>query len=302
MTILSQIIIMFILIFVGIMCYKLKIITEDTNRGLSSLLLLVVNSAVIISAFQVEFKEELLKGLLISFVFSFLSFILAIVISHIVIRSKDKSTLALERFSAIYSNCGFIGIPLVQSVYGKEGVFYLCAYSAIFNIFVWTHGIMIMRGKISFRLLLQSLISPAILSTVIGLVLFLFKIILPDILLQSINYLANCNTPLAMIVAGVTVAQTNILKALKRKRIYLVNFVKLLLIPILTMFLLKIFNLGGVVGGVMVLASACPTAVTGLMFAIVYKKDSNYASELFAVTTAASMITIPIVMYINSLI
>lgn len=302
MEIFNQIVIMFVLILLGILCYKFKIINEKDNKALSSLLLLVINSAVIISAFQMSFSEELFSGLKISFLFSIFVFVISILIVSIFIQDKDKVKVGILRFSAIYSNCGFMGIPLVNSIYGKEGIFYLSAFSAVFNIFVWTHGIIIMRGKFSFRLFLNSMKSPAIISTIVGVILFVCKISLPSILMQAVDYVGSCNTPLAMIVAGVTIAQTNIIKSLKNPKVYLVSLLKLIILPLTVIAISTQLPINETIKGVIVLAVACPTATTGVLFAICYDRDSNFASQIFAITTALSMLTIPFITYINSLI
>ncbi|NLK95238.1 MAG: AEC family transporter [Clostridiales bacterium] len=302
MEILNQIVIMFILILLGIVCYKFKIISDKDNKALSSLLLLVINSAVIISAFQMEFSEELFYGLKLSFLFSFIVFIISILVVNLLIHDKNKVKLGIERFSAIYSNCGFMGIPLVYSIYGKEGIFYLSAFSAVFNLFVWTHGVVIMRGKFSFKLFLESMKSPAIISTIVGILLFLTKISLPSILMKAVDYVGSCNTPLAMIVAGVTIAQTNIIKSLKNPKVYLVCLLKLIVLPTIIIIILAQFPINKIIKGVIVLATACPTATTGVLFAICYDKDPDYASQLFAISTALSMMTIPFITYLNNII
>jgi predicted permease len=109
------------------------------------------------------------------------------------------------------------------------------------------------------------------------------------------------NTPLAMLVAGVTIAQTDVRKLLIKPRIYYISFVKLLLIPIVMFFIFRLFEIPNVVLLTSVLAAACPTAVTVNLFSIRYEKNFLYASEVFAISTMASMITIPLVMYIANL-
>ena len=106
------------------------------------------------------------------------------------------------------------------------------------------------------------------------------------------------NTPLAMIAAGATIAQTNILKSLKNIRLYLVSAVKLVVVPFVTALMLCFLPADNVITGTVILASACPAAATGTLFAIRFKKDSFYASELFAITTLLSIATLPIVMTI----
>lgn len=298
MIVLNQVIIMALLILTGVMCYKFKLVNKEATQSLSSLVLMVVNPIVIIVSYQVPFEKRLLKGLLLTLALAVVSTVAAILISMIFIRSKNDRTV-LERFSCTYSNCAFMGIPLVNAVYGSEGVFYLTAFVTVFNIFVWTHGVFIMVGKFDRKMILQAVKSPAIIATVVGFALFMLKISLPDILLKTLTYIEVTNTPLAMIAAGATIAQTNIFKALKNLKIYYVCFLKLLLIPAVLAVLLYFMPVDKVVSGTVILATACPAAATGTLFAIRYKKDSLYASELFAMTTVLSIATLPLVMTVT---
>ena len=134
--ILNQTIIMLILIITGIICKKTKIISDDGNKELSKLVINVVNPVVILMAYQTEYKAFLVKNLLISFALSLLSYVVFIIIAYILIPSKENRETQIERFSAIYSNCGFMGIPLVDAIFGAEGVFYLTAFITILNLFV----------------------------------------------------------------------------------------------------------------------------------------------------------------------
>ena len=298
MVVLNQVIIMALLILTGIICFKVKIITKESTQSLSSLVLMVINPIVIIVSYQVPFEKRLLKGILWAFLLSLASIVAAILISRIMIRKKDDRA-DLERFACIYSNCGFMGIPLVNGLYGAEGVLYITTFLAVFNIFVWTHGVYMMEGKVSRKMAIKAVKTPAIISTVIGFLLFILKIHIPDLLLTTLTYLDGMNTPLAMIAAGATIAQTSILKALKNPRLYYVSFIKLIVVPAAAIAMFSFLPIDNMVIGTVILASACPAAATGTLFAIRYNKDSFYASELFAMTTLLSIAALPLVMMIT---
>ncbi len=298
MIVLNQIIIMALLIIVGVLCFKFKLIGKEATQSLSSLVLMVVNPIVILVAYQQPFEKRMLNGLLWSLLLALVSTVISIAISTIFIRKKNER-LPLERFACIYSNCAFMGIPLVSALYGSEGVFYLTAFVTIFNLFVWTHGVFMMEGKFNKKMIIQAVKSPAIIATLLGFALFMLKISLPDILLKTLTYLESLNTPLAMLVAGATIAQTNIFKALKNPRLYYICFLKLILVPAAVGAIFSFLPLDNVLIGTNILATACPAAATGTLFAIRYKKDSFYASELFALTTIFSIITLPMIMTVT---
>ncbi len=298
MTVLNQAVIMALLIITGVLCYNIKIITKESAKSLSSLVLMVVNPLILVVSYQIPYKKELLNGLLWTLGLSFASIIIAIILSYIFIRKK-RENLPIERFSAVYSNCAFMGVPLVNGIYGNEGVFYLTAFVTVFNILVWTHGVFLMKGKFKIKMIAEAFRTPAIIAAVIAFLLFIFKIKIPETPLKAMNYIADMNTPLAMIAAGAYIAQTNVFKALKNYRLYLTGAVKLIAVPLAAALLFSLLPINKIVTGTAVLASACPTAVTCTLFAIRFKKDALYASEIFAVTTLMSIIILPLIMAIT---
>jgi predicted permease len=299
-TALTQILIMFFIIIVGIISFKVKLVDKETNRRLSDIVLQLVNPIVIFVSYQREFNPSLLHGLLISLLLGAITHVIGIFISTILIhKNKNKSDLSLERFAIIYSNCGFIGIPLVNGIFDSEGVFYLTAYMTMFNLFVWTHGVIIMTGKKDFNTIRKAFISPSVIATISGFVLFAARITLPDVAIEALNYLGDMNTPLAMLVAGITIAQTSLLNLLRKPKIYYISLLKLIVLPIALLLIYSMFHIPRVVLLTSVLAVCCPTAATINLFSIRYDKDYRYASELFAITTILSIITIPLVMTIG---
>lgn len=304
MAVLTQVIIMMILILVGILCFKLKIITKQVSKGITSLVLKVVNPIIILVSYQKPFNINELAGLGWAFVFAAICTAVVLFVPMILVRGgKNKAALAVERFSATYTNCMFMGVPLIQGVFGMDAVFYLTAYMTFFNILVWTHGVISMRGEggNGRQMLLSVIKTPALIATIIGIVLFLLNITLPSIPMTILNDLAALNTPLAMFAAGAVIAETDLRNAFKNVRIYWICIVRLLILPVICLLILWAIlratpGLSPQIAGVCLLAAACPTAATGTLFAIEYGKDSGYASQLFTMTTIFSIITMPLIM------
>ncbi len=294
--VLNQIIIMFILILIGYICYKCKIIDQVLNKKLSDLLLLLVSPLLIFNSYQREFSKDLLIGLLVSLGLAVLTHLFGILTAYVFIRRKKDPDIIIERFSTIYSNCGFFGIPIINGIYGSEGVFYITAYITIFNLFLWTHGLIMMNGAPNRRTMIKTLISPTLVAIILGFIFFITQIHLPFVVFDSLEYVAAMNTPLAMIIAGVTIAQTNIWKIFLKLRIYYVVFLKLVFIPLALLFIYSRFPIEIPVLAAAILGAACPTGATCTLFAIRYNKNDLYASEIFGMTTLASLITIPIIM------
>ncbi|WP_024857782.1 AEC family transporter [Ruminococcus albus] len=292
--ILKQIVIMFIILLIGLWCSLKGLITKEGNKQLSKVALYIVNPLLIFMSYQSEYSSKLLRGLMWSFLLSGITFGVAIALSTLLI-SKKRPEHSLERFSAVYSNCGFIGIPLIRGIYGDEGVLYLTAYITLFNILVWTHGYMTMKESRDFKSFIKAATSPSVIAVFIGLIFYLMQIRLPEILHTSLQYVSDMNTPLAMLIAGSAAAQTNVLKALKNKGLYMVCAYKLFLLPIVAFALVQFLPAPHMVKMVVLIASACPVATTGTMFAIQFDKNPERCSEFFAVSTLLSGLTLPLV-------
>lgn len=291
---LRKMIVMFIILIAGVIAFKTKLVTKEGNSALSNVLLLIVNPLVIFMGFQMEFTHELFIRLWISIGFAVISHIIAIIISYIFIRKKVKD-YEIERISAIYSNCGFIGIPIINALFGQEGVFYLASYIAVFNILLWTQGYMLMTGKTDKKVIIKGIFSPCVIAAILGIICFCFKIQLFKEASEAFDHICDMNTPLAMIIAGITMAQSEVLKALKNKRLYFVCLLKLLLIPIVCAFVLKLFKADNILTMTSIIEIACPVGASGTMFAIRYKRNAVYASELYVISTLFSAISLPVV-------
>ena len=316
---LNQILIIFTIILIGILCYKIKLIDEDTKKKLSDILLLLVNPIVIFVSYQRDFSSELMEGLLVSLLLSIVTHTVAIAVSYILIKKKkrkkivisgtvinkwvDNDDVAVERTAGIYANVSFMGIPLVYGVFGSEGVFYVTASITIFNILLWTHGIIMMSGskEMNFKSMLKKLLSPSIIAVVIGIVFYILQIRLPGTIDQALNYVADLNTPFAMLIAGVTIGKTNILNLLTKPRVYLVTFIKLLLVPLILVLVYSRFSLNNMVYIIAIIMAGAPSAATSILFSIKFEKNSVLAAEIFTMTTILSAITIPLVVTIAEL-
>ena len=291
--VLKKIIEMFIILLVGVIIYKAKIINDVSTKHLSNVLLLLVSPLLIIQSYQIDFNRELLQGLIWAFAASFLTFLFMIVASEFLCHG-DRNRSSVEKIAVSYSNSGFIGIPLISGVLGDKGVFYMTAYITVFNLLLWTHGIILMGDNDGLKGAWKNFLSPAILSIVIGIILFLFQLRLPQFIENPLEMIASMNTPLGMIVAGANLAQGNILKSLKNKRLYYLSFIKLIVYPLAGLVILLLLPLEFEVAFTVFIALACPAGASVIMFAQRYDRDAYYASEIFVITTLLSAVTIPL--------
>lgn len=292
--ILQKIIMIFIILFIGLICSWTKIIDKHTRDKLSMLVANVINPALIFVSFQMEYDKQLAVSMVQVALLAFLGFGVAIVAARLLIREKEGYDHRVELFSGIYTNCGHVGLPLVMSILGTEGVICATVYMAVFNLFLWTHAIHIMnpneRGSI------RNFLTPSIGAIVAGLFCFFMNFRIPEILYESLEYVGNMNTPMAMLVAGSIVSQIHPRRLLANKRLYLVAAVRLLVIPLCYILIVRLFPISDTIKVAAAILTACPTAAFGIIFSVRYRRDEEYAVELFALTTLLSLLTIPLCM------
>ena len=257
----QQVFIMLILIIIGFVLTKNNIISQAGSKNISDILLTIVTPSVLIRAYQIDFDMGIAFDILTGFALSVLAHLIFIVVSHLIFRgNRDVYRRKVMNFTSIYSNCGFMGIPLLAATLGDKGVVIGSTYLAAFNIITWTQGYYIYCQDfklLSFRKLLKN---PGVVGTCIALILFFAQVRLGGVIRQAIWYVADLNTPLAMILLGTYLARTDLAKSLKNKDIYVVSFLRLLALPLLTLAVFKLIGVGYDMAICLMLPAACPCA------------------------------------------
>lgn len=291
--------IMLILLLFGYFLYKKDFLDDNSTKRLSNIVITIISPIVIFNAYQTDFNPDLLKGLLTALALAFASQALTVLAARIIVR-KTRKDFEVERFAIGYSNCAFMGIPLAEATYGAQGVFYLTAYITAFNVFMWTHGVVLMSGKkLSGKGVLKIVLSPAILSVILGLVCFFAGIRMPEIIAQPLNYLGALNTPVAMIVSGATIAQAGIKSCFTKKRVYFLQAFRLLILPAVIAVgyaAARYFGANGAAVSSILVAAAAPTASATIMFSHKFDKNAELASNHFAASTIISIATMPLIL------
>lgn len=289
----TQVLIISILISVGYFLTRKQIFTEKTGKELSYLLVNFVTPMLIINSFQIDYTPEKMNSMLTAFALGFLSY--AVVIAFSFLYCGKKSESKIERLSIIFSNAGFMGIPLVAGIYGEEGVFYASVMVIILNIVFWTYGITAVRGSFSADNIKKIVFSPCLISVVIGIVFFMTNLKMPEPFASVATHLANLNTPLAMIVSGISIAQSDIPAMLKKAKLYKIMAGKLLIAPMLTALAFMLIPAPVLIKKIIVLQVACPTAAIVGIAVLQNGEDNRTATEYFSMTTLVSMATIPVI-------
>lgn len=301
--VLKQVIILFILIGIGFVLTKTNKLSDAGVKQMTNILLTVVTPCVLIEAYQKEFDVKLLKSLLLAFLYSIIIHIINIIISHFLFKKEESNKYRVSRFASNFSNCGYMAIPLLGAALGSNGIFFGSAYLVVFTIFYWTYGIYICtEDKKALTSIKNILINPGIIGVTVGLILFFAKIKLPEIVLSSISYMASLNTPIPMIILGSFLVKVDFKAVFKNMRVYLVSFVRLILIPIIGIFITKLLNLSTEVATSVLIVTACPVATVTSLFASKYELDTTYAAQVVSFSTILSIITIPLMVILGGII
>lgn len=295
----NQIVILFVLIFTGFLTYKMGLITLEGKKSISNLLLYIVSPSLILNTYQVDFNTEMFHGLLNALLLSFLVHIISFAVAFIFIRPQKNSDFAIERFAVIFSNAGYMGIPLIQALYGTEGTFYSTAYLTAFNIVMWTLGVIMMTGKTDIKTILNAFKSPSVIAVFIGISVYLLKIKLPSVIGQPISYIASMNTPVAMLLTGISIAGSPLGKMLRRKELYIISSLKLLLIPAVCLAVFCLLGVSSLSSLVILITSACPSAAATTMFAIKYEKNEEIGAGSVIISTLLCIVTLPLFVFIT---
>lgn len=297
--IVQQVFVLFLLIGVGFVCGKKKIITSASSKQITDIVLYVVTPCVMISAFQREFSFELLGNILICALSAALIMIASIFISMVVFREKENDRKKVLQFATVFSNCGFMSLPLQKAILGNDGWFYGSIFVAVFNIVVWTYGLVSMSGDKKQLSLKKIAFNPGVVGVLIALALFACQIKLPNIVIEPIEYLSNLNTPVPMLIIGYYLSQANLKRAFTDLGAYIAMGVRLVAIPLLALFVMSAFKVDPTIIITCVIASSAPTAATTTMFSAKFNRDVELSVSVVAATTVLSIITMPIVIALS---
>ena len=290
----TQVLVLFILIGVGALLSKLGFITDKGSRTMTDVVLYAVTPCVIINAFQREYQPRLLNGLLITLAAAFLTLGFSVLLAELLYRKMDISRGVVLKFAVVFSNCGFMALPLQQAVLGDDGVFYGAAYVAMFNIFMWTYGLIAMSRKTQPKEALKAIVNPGIIGTVIGLLLFVFSIKLPTVISMPVSMLSALNTPVPMLVIGHQLMRSDIRRVLKDKDAYIAMAIRLIILTLAVMGVMLLLRVDPIVTTATVIAVSSPVAAFTTMMATKYGRDVELSAGIVSASALFSLITMPL--------
>ena len=293
----NQIIQLFIMIFMGFIIVKAKLLKAEDSKILSVIVLYLIIPCVIINAFQVDYTPQTVKGLLIALAGSVMTQVILLIVVSILGRVFHLNEV--EVASIYYSNSGNLIVPIVTFILGKEWVLYGCVFMSVQLVFIWTHCKKIISRESTYDWR-KIVLNINMISIAIGIVLFLTRIHLPAIINNTLSAVGSMIGPASMIVTGMLFAGMDFKQIFANKRVYFVSFFRLIIVPVIALFLIKCSQLstfssnGNKLMLIVFLAIITPSASTVTQMCQVYENDSQYASAINVVTTLLAIVTMPI--------
>ena len=300
MLLLQQMIIMFLLMSVGFVGSKIGMITEETSKRLSAIVVNIANPAMIlvsgISDERMEGRELLSLTVVILAIYAVL--LLLAYLLPVLLRVDPKSRGVYQAMT-VFSNIGFMGYPIIAALYGSSAILYGALYSIPFNILIYTFGVSALRkkedGAEKKKLSLKEVLNIGVITSIISLILYLWQIRVPGFLTDTLNYLGNLTAPLSMMVIGASMTSISLRELFTDVRLLLFSLIKLLLIPVFGMLLIRQVVTNEVICGVFMIMLATPAGSMTAMLAQEYDGDYETASRGVTLTTLLSVITMPVV-------
>ena len=297
---------LFLIMMMGFVLVKAGLLKSSDSRIISVILVYLITPCMIIHSFQITATSEVISGLTFSFLTAFAVHILFIVFTEIFRKVTDLSVI--EQLTLIYTNAGILVIPLVESLLGSEYVIYSSGFIAVQQILLWTHC----RGKlcgdgsgIQWKKLILNI---NVLSMLAGGLLFALQIHLPELLGDTMETTGGMIGPMGMLLAGMLLADTSLRKVFARGKNYIPAVLRLLVFPALLLLLFKLTGISSMISDgknillVVFLACATPACATVTSMAQLYGGDAQYSSVLYALTTVLSIVTMPVMIGMYTLL
>ncbi len=294
LTVGHQVLVLFILMAIGAIANRRRLVDSQAINGMTNLVLYFVTPCVIIGSFQREANADLFKGLLLTGGLAFLVHVIFIAITNILIHDDDKAKEKVFKFAAVFSNCGFMSLPIQQAVLGDIGVFYGSVYVAVFNVVLWTYGLAMMSGDAKEIKATKLIFNPGIVGIFFGIIVFVFQIDLPSIISSPVNYMASLNTPLPMVIIGYYLGDLKFEHLKSNIKQYLAILLRLVVLPLVAIAVFKLTGVDTTIATVCTIASCAPVAAVTAMFANRFNRDARLAAQIVSVSTLFSLVTIPL--------
>lgn len=297
--VLTQMMIIFILILSGYIMTKLKIVDMTGSRQLSAIVSNITNPALVLaSAFTQDgtiTNRDIFTVSMTALALFFVWFLVGKALGHLLRVPKEEKDYYV--LMTMFGNTGFIGLPLVTALLGSKYAIYVAVYNLFFHLIIYTYGnyLISRHGDNKKKTSWKSCINTGTISSILTLVVFCFKIPVPTIASQSIDYMGKATTFLALFIVGISLAQASLKEIFKEVRLYPFVLIRQLILPIIVAVILKQILPDANMRATMIVLCAVPVGNLAFMLARAQGQDAEILSKGIILTTILSMITVPII-------
>lgn len=298
---LTQIGIFLLLICIGVVTVKVKILDAHSLASVSKLVIQVsLPSYIFINAIASATRQSLMDSLMIVPIAVALYIVLVIVSAAIerVFRLRGNRKRVF-RASLIFGNIGFMGIPLVTAIYPDTALLYVSIFTIVDQLAFWTYGVLLTKPaeekqKISLANL-KNLLSPPLLAIVLAIVFIMAQIQLPEVLTSALMAMGNTSMPLALVYIGGILCTLDIRPVLRCGELYAGIVIKMILLPVGCYVVMAAMGMAGDMAGTLAFLVALPGIEMVPMLAKESGSDGDYAVCAIMMTTIACLLTLPLV-------
>lgn len=292
----NQMTVLFLLMVTGYIAVKFKLADGEFQSRLSGFIVNVTQPLVMIASVSSgEVRGDagsILTVLAVGLIMYMVLPLVGMGINKVIGTPPEERNTYL--FMTIFSNVGFMGYPVVQSIFGSGAIFYVSIIVMIFNFMSYTVGVSLMSGdRIQFNP--KVLINPGMVAAITAIMIFLLKIPVHPVIGQFTGMLGNTTSPLAMVVIGMALSKIPLAKIFSEGRMISFTLIKQIIVPVLAWLILRNIIADPYILGILIVVIAMPVAATSVIFATQYKKDMDLATRGVFISTALSMFTIPLI-------
>ena len=295
--ILQQMCVIMILVSIGIYLYKKKVVDQTVSQRISAIIIDICNPAMILSSALsgnvTASHKELLSAILVGFLF-YVALVLQGALFPFLLRT-DKNNRRFYTMMAVYTNIGFIGIPVTKALLPEKAMLYVVICNVVYALLFYTHGITVLsegREKMN----LKKIISPGTIMAIISLFIIWFDYKPPVIISSSVSYIGNATVFLSMTLLGVSIARSRLIEGFRNLRIWGFIVLRMVFVPVIVFFLLHAVGCNNIMVLGFSLMSMMPVGNLPLIQAEKMGEDTGILSNGIAVTTIISMGTITLLM------
>lgn len=291
---------MVLIIIIGYICAKVKIAGPEFNRYASTVLTKVLLPATILKVMigidSGAHNNEVLYVIILFFLMMGIAGVVGKLISVILPMPKDERGIMIGVI--MYMNISFVGFPLVETYYGAEGMFYAVLSCVPMNLLMFSVGVATISGNKSNGAGLKQVLNIPMLATLLGIVIMVFSIPIPIVVSSTISSIASATIPISMIILGSSLASIPVKSAIGDINVYVAAFARLIVCPVLTFFILRLFLDNEILIGAITILASTPVAVLMTPLCVQYGKSDQLASKSIFISTVLSVFTMPAIIWL----